>query len=309
MSEPVGMAAADEVTADGAGMAGGASAGAMLRQLRESAGVSIEALAGTLKVPLARLQSLEADQHDAFTDLVFMRALASSVCRALRADAAPVLALLPQGQPVPLAVGNGINARFKDSSQRPGRPGALDAPKSRVLGVAVAVLLAGALAIAFLPKGDGGADEGVALNAPLPSQPAQEPAQQAGNAAAPADQAMAVTQEPALTQAPSQPAVARPTAAADGVAPIKDTSAAEAANLEGVLVIRARTESWVQVRNAAGGVVVQKILLAGESFSAAGDPPWSVVIGKADATDVIVRGQPLDLKAIARDNVARFEVK
>jgi cytoskeleton protein RodZ len=76
-----------------------------------------------------------------------------------------------------------------------------------------------------------------------------------------------------------------------------------------VLVIHARAESWVQVRNGAGRVVLQKALAAGESYSAEGSPPWSVVVGRADATDVVVRGQPMDLKAIARENVARFEVE
>jgi len=34
-----------------------------------------------------------------------------------------------------------------------------------------------------------------------------------------------------------------------------------------------------------------------------------VVIGRADATEVFVRGKPFDLAAVSRDNVARFEVK
>jgi len=34
-----------------------------------------------------------------------------------------------------------------------------------------------------------------------------------------------------------------------------------------------------------------------------------VVIGKADATEVFVRGKPFDLAPVTRENVARFEVK
>ena len=69
------------------------SAGTWLRQVRESAGLHIDVLAGALKVPVAKLQALEADDYAAFPDAVFMRALASSMCRALKVDAAPVLAL------------------------------------------------------------------------------------------------------------------------------------------------------------------------------------------------------------------------
>ena len=56
-------------------------------------------------------------------------------------------------------------------------------------------------------------------------------------------------------------------------------------------------------------MVLQKILAEGESTPVPGTPPWSVVIGKAYATEVLVRGAPLDLKPLTRDNVARFEVK
>ncbi len=65
----------------------------------------------------------------------------------------------------------------------------------------------------------------------------------------------------------------------------------------------------MQVRDAGGRVLLQKALAAGESYSAEGSPPWRVVIGRADATEVIVRDQPMDLKAVSRENVARFEVK
>lgn len=300
MSESMATDDAGHAVQDGAAPAGGVSAGALLRQLRESAGVHIDALAGALKVPVAKLQALEEDRQDAFPDTVFMRALASSVCRVLKADAAPILALMPQGGPARLSLDKGINASFKDPVHRGGgRGGALERPKSRLVGVAVAALLAAALAMAFLPfgagdKSGGAAPAGQAQQQAEPVQEAQEPAETAAGQPGPA-----VAQE-----APAVPEPVRAAASAEGVPPV-----AQAPVPEGVLVIRARSESWVQVRNGAGRVVLQKALAAGESYSAEGSPPWSVVIGRADATDVVVRGQSMDLKAIARENVARFEVK
>ena len=41
----------------------------------------------------------------------------------------------------------------------------------------------------------------------------------------------------------------------------------------------------------------------------AGVLPLSVVVGRADLTDVELRGKPYDLTAITQNNVARFEVK
>jgi len=93
--------AAEEVDGPGAvtGPAGG-SAGTMLRQAREAAGLHIGALSVALKVPVRKLEALEADQLDLLPDAVFARALASSVCRNLKIDPAPILARLP-GQVMP----------------------------------------------------------------------------------------------------------------------------------------------------------------------------------------------------------------
>jgi cytoskeleton protein RodZ len=76
-----------------------ATAGVMLRTYRESQGLRIDSLASLLKVPVSKLESLENDRLDELPDTMFARALTLAVCRLLKSDAAPVLALLP-GQDV-----------------------------------------------------------------------------------------------------------------------------------------------------------------------------------------------------------------
>mgnify|MGYP000700471163 CR=1 FL=1 len=75
------------------------TAGRLLREAREAAGLHIASLAVSLKVPVRKLEALEADRYDLLPDAVFVRALASSVCRALRVDPAPVLLKLPEAAP------------------------------------------------------------------------------------------------------------------------------------------------------------------------------------------------------------------
>ncbi len=75
------------------------TAGALLRQLREDAGFKLDVLAQALRVSPAKLEALEADRLDDLPDAMFARALTLAVCRQLKTDAAPVLALLP-GQDV-----------------------------------------------------------------------------------------------------------------------------------------------------------------------------------------------------------------
>jgi len=71
------------------------TAGALLRQYREAQGFKLDVLAQVLRVSPAKLEALEADRLDALPDAMFARALTLAVCRQLKTDAAPVLALLP----------------------------------------------------------------------------------------------------------------------------------------------------------------------------------------------------------------------
>src|SRR5689334_6353787 len=104
----------------------GASAGELLRRYREAAGLHVDTLAASLKVPVRKLQALEQDQHDQLTDAVFARALASSVCRTLKVDAQPVLERLPQTHAPRLVQDHeGLNAPFRAPSDG-AAPGLLD---------------------------------------------------------------------------------------------------------------------------------------------------------------------------------------
>ena len=59
------------------------SAGTMLREAREAVGLHVGALAVSLKVPVKKLEALEADDLEQLPDAVFARALAATVCRTL----------------------------------------------------------------------------------------------------------------------------------------------------------------------------------------------------------------------------------
>lgn len=305
--------------------AGGMTAGTLLRQARQAAGVHVAALAVALKVPAHKLEALEEDRYEVFTDVVFLRALASSVCRTLKVDAAPVLALLPTSSAPRLAVDHGINASFKDGSARASSASGSAISRS-VIGVVLVLLLA-ALAMVFVPRA---VDQSASAGKPATAQPgavvetpAAAPAEAASGTVAavaepsqqPAAAAPAPTPAPAMAAAsvPAMVVPAAPAAPSVGSSPLAASSQLSsvpvAAADEGALVIAASGTSWVQVRSLSGGGTTQKTLTAGDKLVAPGSPPWAVVIGKADATTVTVRGKPMDVVSIARENVARFEVK
>lgn len=286
----------------------GASAGALLRQARQSAGMDIAVLAGALKVPVSKLQALENDDFTVLPDAVFARALASSVCRTLKVDPAPVLGQLPQGQ-APRLVGDkdGLNAKFKDPQDK--TPSLRLPAASRGVSLTVVVLLAAAAAVYFLPSGMLEFDL-TRAPAPAPAQAVVDASQENGavSEAVPGAES-AVPAPPPASDVPAAAPTAAVAAAAVPMVAASVASAAGTAVASALLEFRATAESWVQVRDAAGAVVFERTLKAGESAQAPGKPPLSVVVGKVNATEVMVRGAPFDLSTVARENVARFEVK
>ncbi len=311
---------------DGVMVEAGVTAGRLLREARQASGMHIAALAVALKVPVNKLEALEADNYAALPDTVFVRALASSVCRTLKIDPAPIMALLPQSQSPRLnADSAGLNAPVKgravksSSSSYPGSSSTTGSA-SRSVAVVVLALLAGALALVYFPRSsnesagaDSPASETARVTEPVqalppptegePSTAAGAGGEQAATPATTASQATAAAQPAAAASAPPAVAAAAPTAAASAT-PESSPPAAS-----GLLQLRARSESWVQVKDSSGAVVLQRNLAPAESVSVSGSVPLAVVIGRADATEVFVRGKPFELSAVARENVARFEVK
>ncbi|PIF91465.1 cytoskeleton protein RodZ [Acidovorax sp. 62] len=303
MSEPtVALASAQ----DGATQP---TAGEILRSAREASGVHIEALAVALKVPVSKLEALESNRLELLPDTVFMRALASSVCRTLKLDPAQVLSLLPQSKnPRLIPERSDINTPVKSVAGKTFVSNG-GSRHSSWLMFGVFVLLIGAAAVFYWPAGF----------QPWNSRPlslvgsAAVPTSGQEASASKTEEIVAVVQPPvaaepapaasstvALVPVAPSPAVAQPASAA--LPAIADTSAA-------LLMLRARGDSWVQVRDATGRVVFEKKLASGDAAPVSGVLPLSVVVGRADVTDVFVRGKPLELNAVSRENVARFEVK
>lgn len=182
--------------------AGGGSAGALIRRAREDAGMHIAALAVALKVPVKRLEALEADRHDLLPDAVFARALAGSICRHLKIDPGPILSLLPQGQSQPLTVEGRINEPFRAVS--PGQLGWASRISPAAVMAAVLLVLA-ALAVYLVPHwSDGGTARPSAAPAAPPAMPP------ASGEPAPAQAPGTVVEAVPAAPAPASPPAASP---------------------------------------------------------------------------------------------------
>jgi len=295
-----------------------ATAGAWLKSVRQQRGLHIAALAVTLKVPQAKLEALEADRYDELPDATFARALATAVCRALKVDAAPVLALLPRTAAEDFDVRPGLNQPFRE------RGGAGDGSALALLRRPVVwgplLLLLAAAAIYSLPAGwlpSPGADTQVTAVADFPvaasgavaaaSSAAGEfvsaPAAQVASEPAASASSMVAS---AVASAPL-PVVAAPVAAAPvAAAPVPASAAAVPAGQ--ALRVTATGETWVEVVDAQGQMLLSRLLRDGEQQVLGGTPPYKLRVGNVSGTRIEWRGAAVDLAARSKDNVARLEL-
>jgi cytoskeleton protein RodZ len=294
-----------------AGGAAGSSAGALLRAARERQGLHIAALAAAIKIPQRKLEALEADRFDELPDTTFTRALAMTVCRALKIDPAPVLAQLPQGVGNGLAaVAGGLNAPFRE---RPGRAEPADFnPLRHPLSWAALAVLVAAAAVFVLPAGwwESLWPAGTALKAPAAPAPLPAPTTPASVADAAASVPSAAALDSLATVAAPASAAPAPSVEVVHSVPAVDPGASAAPDaVGGIAVLRATDATWVEVIDAGGQVLVQRLLQPGESLGLNGRLPFKLKIGNAAATQLQFRGQGVDLAPVTRDNVARLELK
>lgn len=277
-------------------------AGAQLRQARERAGLHIATLAAMLKVPVPRLQALEAGAYDALPDATFTRALALSVCRALKIDPAPILAALPVGPAPRLTPASGdLATPMPREGVAPAFAAVSSGASARRWPAWLALGLLGAAALAWWllpPRLDDPASAPAVVSEPVAAPAA------AGSVTESASTAAAAVRGTAATVGPGP---AAPVRAAEVAPPPPAPEALAAASA--ALTLRTNAPSWVQVTGASGRVWLQRHVQPGETLRFDDDLPLAVVVGRADATVVEVRGRSLDLETLARNNVARFEVR
>jgi cytoskeleton protein RodZ len=297
----------------------GASAGALLKAAREAQGLHIAALAVSLKVPVKKLEALEADRHDLLPDAVFARALASSVCRSLKVDPTDILARLPQTSKPRLSHHEqSINTPFRLPADGPG-PSPLALLKRPVV-LAVVALLLGALVLIVAPNiHQKTAEVASAALSELRSSTmagASTASDTSGTAMGTGTPVYSsadgtVTNVPNVSISNVTPSVALSTSLTSTTAiATVSTSTATVAPADSLIVFRVKAESsWIEVIDVRGQIVVRRNLQAGESVGANGATPLRVTVGRADQTQVFVRGQAFEDDSRVRDNVLRFEVR
>ena len=273
------------------------TAGQLIRAARIAKGMHTALLSVTLKVPVRQLEALEADQYDAFKGPVFVRALASSVCRHLQMDPTPVLALLPPSADRLPVHRPSLESLTSEKPLRFERVAFLRSIPVQTMTIAV-LMLALIAALLWMPSPStwswlpSSSKQAVSADQPVQAMPAPEPM-----SSEPLTAASAQASEPvAVVQAP---AAAAPAASVPAIT----------ASSGAVLAFSATSDSWIEIRNNKNQVLWSRVVHAGENAEVQYPLPLNVVIGRASAVRMTYQGKPFDLAPHTKVTVARFEVK
>jgi len=295
-------------------------AGILLRQLREEAGMSIEAMSAALKVSVPKLNALEEGRMDAFPNTAFVRALAMSVCKVLKVDHTEVLAKLPLPDSSNLRVGSQIQQPFKENGSRLSLHNTtvdFFARWMRGKYLLPAFIVLAAFFVYWWPS---------LTTSQFVAQLQPQQSQKTNDVAVPLSQpelldqaALVVTQEAAASAASS---TELPTAEGDAgntvvpaslssaSAPIVSADSSEAApNPEGAVTLLAKDESWVRIKDADGTLLIRRLVFPGEQLTLTGKLPLRVTVGNVAAVELQYEGKNLDLTDHARGNVARIDLE
>ena len=295
------------------------TAGQLLHTARKASGISLEELSARVKVPVSRLIALEEDRLESWPDPNVVRAVAATVCRQVQLDPALVLGLMPKARQTALVPPSADTAvSFYDRSVlnlrgTSGSAGTL--PKRVALAVVLPALVLAVLVFGsqlqsewsrLLDQVSGDQSRPAAVSPPDPVMPPD---------AGPTDTRSSSTLADAAAKLPLGDTAAglAPSIQAKGDsdgASRPSPAAPEAAVLPRPLVsFKATGASWIEVTDAKGALLLRRTLASGDVASASGEVPLFVVVGRADHTEVEVRGQPLKLEPSSTGNVARFKVQ
>ena len=299
--------------------------GAILAAERERQGLAPADIAQRLHMSVWQVEALEAGDYARLPRGPFLRGFVRNYAKVLAIPAEDLLSRLAQAaptQPAPRIDVPSQNIRFDPISERMSNPyvkaaglSALvivlgfaamywwvfvrSAPQPAVVRKPVEAVKASKLAAATPPPAAPATPAATPVPAPDPEPQASVPS------------APAPVPTPPPPSAPIEPAkeaakeAAKPAPLAARLAAVPASSSTQG----GVIKLRFKGKSWVEVRDAAGKVLLTGVNDAGSETEVSGRPPLKVVVGNAPDVRLFFNDRELNLEPHMRESVARLTIE
>ena len=265
-----------------------AGPGQMLAQLRVERKLSIADVAQRLKYGARQIEALEAEEFDKLPGATFVRGMVRGYAKLLDTDPQPVLDALDQRY-IPAE----IDLDLRDKGIPFAHSGKGGTRAYLGLSGLVLIVLAG-----VLYEWRAGAFTWVRIASDTPPPPQSTARAAAKPAAQPPAQPVA---QPSETIAPAPvPSAATEAAAAPPQQPSRS---------EGRIRLDFDSESWVEIKERDGRMLMSQLNSRGTRAVIIGRPPLSLVIGNAAAVRLSYNDKPVDLKPYIQVEVARLTLE
>lgn len=275
-----------------------ASVGQVLRDARETQGITLDDVALRLRLMHRQIEAMETDNFESLGQPVFARGFVRNYARLLGLQPDPLLEQMggAPAEPGPVA-----------QAEAP-------MPRSWLTSPWLILFMLGMLAVVAVPvslylwlnsEPDEMQHAGQAVVASSPVAPLSEvpdaPLPAAVSAASP-EPAAAVMPDAALSSVPETDMVTPTPDPAESAAPASPETT-------GVVHLEFGEEAWVEVKDATGRLLHRQLNAAGSNVDIRGQPPFEMVIGNAGQARMTYNGRPIDLKPFIAVTVARFTLE
>ncbi len=265
--------------------AGDATPGRLLGRLRAERNLSVADVAQRLKYAVRQIEALEAEDYARLPGATFVRGMIRGYAKLLEIDPAPILNSLEQRH-VPGEITVDLRAKqvpFLDGTRRRG---------THMYLLLSAIAFSAVIAVLYEWHARGISWRGAPARKPEPQQLAQEKEPARPAQPSPVTR-ISAPEKPAADKAPAHPA------------PVELVDA-KGLNPQGRIALEFSEESWVEIKDGSGKMLMAQLNPAGSRRRVSGQPPFSLVIGNAASVHVIYNNAAVDLTPYVKVEVARL---
>ncbi|KAA1153371.1 DUF4115 domain-containing protein [Pseudoalteromonas sp. FUC4] len=268
--------------------------GQILKNHREQANVSIATIAAPLKLSELQIKRLENDEFALLGPITFVKGYIKNYCRELKVDSTPILAMMP-APPEPTKPAN-----MQSFSRRTEK----EANDSRLMFFSYLILaiVIGSSALWFWQNATPIEEQTSNINVANSKMSERQAAQPSISE----QQQQADIDDESLLESQNTPTkISTGPEAVTETAPITSNNASQE-DVSSTIIMNFNGESWVEIYDGEGEKIAFGVKKAGYIMTVSGTPPFSVVLGKHDAVDITLNGEPVDVSAFPKNRLAKF---